>query len=153
MSDFEREIVHCLNHFFKTHYIQGFAYRLNPSRSTIQPVNVQADSLNPAYQLSIECKSIIDKKLYFSQHFRTDKHKVHQVDAISAFLIKTGRTGFLAVEFRQDPGKVSEAFLIPWPVVVGHYKAGKGITIDDARACIALLRSKGGYLLETLNAK
>jgi Holliday junction resolvase len=153
MSDFEREIVHCLNHFFKTHHIQGFAYRLKQSRYTNQSVDVLADSLSPDYNLSIECKSIIDKKLYFSQHFSSDKEGVHQVDAISAFLTETGRTGYLAVEFRQGPGKVNEAFLIPWPVVVEHYSADKGITIDDARVCIALSRSKGGYLLETLNAK
>ena len=153
MSDFEREIVHCLNHFFKTHYIQAFAYRLKQSRYTNQPVDVLVDSLNPAYHLSIECKSIIDKKLYFSQHFPTDKNKVHQVDTISDFITKTGRIGYLAVEFRQGPGKANEGFLIPWPVVVEHYKADKGITIDDARFCIALSRSKDGYLLETLNGK
>ena len=153
MSDFEREIVHCLNRFFKTHHIQGFAYRLKQSRFTSQYVDVLVDSLNPTYYLSVECKSIIDKKLYFSQHFHSDKNKVHQVDAISDFLTKTGRIGYLAVEFRQGPGKASEGFLIPWPVVVGHFRANKGITIEDARSCIALTRSKDGYLLESLNAK
>lgn len=153
MSDFEREIVHCLNQFIKTHHIQGFAYRLKQSRFTNPLVDVLVDSINPSCHLSIECKSIIDKKLYFSQHFPSDKEGVHQVDAISEFLNETGRTGYLAVEFRQGLGKPSEGFLIPWPVVVEHYKADKGITIDDARACISLSRSKGGYLLETLNAK
>jgi Holliday junction resolvase len=153
MSDFEREIVNCLNRFFKTHHVQGFAYRLKHSRFTYQYVNVLADSANPAYDLSIECKSIIDKKLYFSQHFHLDRNKVHQVDAISDFLKKTGRTGYLAVEFRQDPGKACEAFLIPWPVVVEHFRSDNGITIDDARSCIALVRLKDGYLLESLSAK
>jgi Holliday junction resolvase len=153
MSDFEREIVRCLNRFFKTHHIQGFAYRLKQSRFTSQYVDVLVDSLNPTYYLSIECKSIIDRKLYFSQHFHADKNKVHQVDAISDFLLKTGRIGFLAVEFRQGPGKASEAFLIPWPVVVDHFRANKGITIDDARSSIALERSKDGYVLGSLNAK
>ncbi|MDD1684134.1 MAG: Holliday junction resolvase, partial [Methanoregula sp.] len=78
---------------------------------------------------------------------------VHQVDAISDFLKKTGRIGYLAVEFRQGPGKASEAFLIPWPVVVGHFVDNKGITLDDARSCIVLARSKDGYLIESLNAK
>lgn len=153
MSDFEREVVHCLNRFFKTHHIQGFAYRLRQSRFTGQCVDVLADSLNPAYYLSIECKSIIDKKLYFSQHFPVDRNKVHQVDAISDFLRKSGRIGYLAVEFRQGPGKESEAFLIPWPVVAGQFVANKGITIEDARSCIVLARSKDGYLLESLNGK
>ena len=153
MSDFEREIVHCLNRFFTTHHIQGFAYRLKQSRFTSPCVDVLADSLNPAYHISVECKSIIDKKLYFSQHFHADKNKVHQVDAISDFIAKTGRIGYLAVEFRQGPGRACEGFLIPWPVVVERYQTGKGISIDDARACIVLSRSKDGYLLESLNAK
>ena len=153
MSDFEREIVHCLNRFFKTHHIQGFAYRLKQHKFTSQYVDVLVDSLNPSYYLFIECKSIIDRKLYFSQHFHVDKDKVHQVDAISHFLVKTGRIGFLAVEFRQGPGRASEAFLIPWPLVVGHFRANIGITPDDARSCIILARSKDGYLLESLNAK
>jgi len=153
MSDFEREIVHCLNRFFKTHHIQGFAYRLRQHKFTSQYVDVLADSLNPSYYLSIKCKSIIDRKLYFSQHFHVDKDKVHQVDAISDFLVKTRRIGFLAVEFRQGPGKASEAFLIPWPVVIGHFRENIGITPDDARSCIILARSKDGYLLESLNAK
>ena len=150
MSDFEREIVHCLNRFFVAHHVQGFAYRLKQHKFTSQYVDVLVDSLNPSYYLSIECKSIIDKKLYFSQPFHVDKNKVHQVDAISDFLAKTGRIGFLAVEFRQGPGKPGEAFLIPWATVVAHYKENKGITVDDARAGIALSRSKGGYVLEKM---
>lgn len=150
MSDFEREIVHCLNRFFKTHHIQGFAYRLKQHKFTSQYVDVLVDSLNPSYYLSIECKSIIDKKLYFSQHFHSDKKNVHQVDAISDFLAKTGRIGFLAIEFRQGPGKPSEAFLIPWAIIVTHFKENKGITIDDARAGIALAKCKDGYMLEKM---
>lgn len=153
MTDFEREIVHCLNCFFKTHHIQGFAYHFKQHTSTRQCADVLADSLNPSYYLSIKCKSIIDKKLYFSQHFHAGKNQVHQVDEISDFLAKTGRVGFLAVEYRQDPGKASEAFLIPWPVVVGHYQKNRGIAIDDARTCIVLGTTKDGYLLESLNAK
>ena len=150
MSDFEREIVHCLNRFFKTHHIQGFAYRLKQHKFTSQYVDVLVDSLNPSYYLSIECKSIIDKKLYFSQHFHADRNKVHQVDAISDFLAKTGRIGFLAVEFRQGPGKASEAFLIPWTIVVEHFRENKGITINEARRGIALSRCKDGYVLEKM---
>ena len=150
MSDFEREIVHCLNRFFKTRHMQGFAYRLKQHKFTSQYVDVLVDSLNPSYYLSIECKSIIDKKLYFSQHFHSDKKDVHQVDAISDFLAKTGRIGFLAIEFRQGPGKASEAFLIPWAKVVEHFRENRGITVDDARECVALSRSKEGYVLEKL---
>ena len=150
MSDFEREIVDCLNRFFKTHHIPGFAHRTRQQKSTNPCVDVLVDSPNPLYCLSLECKSIIDKKLYFSQHFHTGKDHVHPVDAISGFLDETGRTGYLAIEFRQGPVKAGEAFLIPWITVVGHFHSGTGITVDDARACIALTRSKEGYVLERL---
>lgn len=148
MSDFEREIVHCLNLFFRSHHIQGFAYRF-----TSPFMDVLADSPDPSCHLSIECKSIIDKKLYFSQHFHSGKNKVHPVEAMADFLTESGRIGYLAVEFRQSPGRASEGFLIPWPVVVEHYHANRGITRDDARACVVLSRSKDGYLLESFNAK
>jgi hypothetical protein len=153
MSDFEREIVCCLNRFFKTHHIEGFAYRPRQHKVTNQYGDVLVDSLNPSYYLLIKCKSILGRKLYFSQHFPVDRNKVNQVDAISNFLTKTGRIGYLAVEFRKGPGKAGEAFLIPWPMVIGHYVADKGITIEDARSGIFLARSKDGYLIETLNAK
>jgi hypothetical protein len=116
-------------------------------------VDVLADSPDPSYCLSIECRSIIDKKLYFSQHFHPGRNKVHPVDAITDFLAKTGRIGFLAVEFRQGPGRANEGFLIPWPVVVEHFRKNRGITIEDARSFVVLSRSKDGYLLESLNAK
>jgi hypothetical protein len=148
MTDFEREIVRCLNHFFKARHIQGFAYRPGKQNFTCQYVGVLADSSSPAYNLSIECKSIVDRKLYFSQHFRTDKNRVHHVDAISDFLAGTGRIGLLAVEFRQGPGKASEAYLIPWENVVGHFRNTNGITIEDARSCISLAYSNNGYVLE-----
>jgi Holliday junction resolvase len=150
MSDFEREIVQCFNFFFKTRHIEGFAYRPWQHKHTGQHADILVDSLNPRYYLSIECKSIIDKKLYFSQHFHLDCQHVHQVDAISDFLARTGRIGFLAVEFRQGPGKTGEAYLIPWPEVVGHFRNNKGISIEDARAGIALSRSKDRYVLEHL---
>lgn len=153
MSDFEREIVHCLNRFFKIHHIQGFAYRLKQHKFSSQDVDVLVDSLNPSYYMAIECKSILDKKLYFTQHFHTDRKSVHQVDAISDFLKKTGRTGFLAIEFRFGAGKANEAYLIPWTRVIEHFELNRGISIDDARNCIRLARSREGYLLENLYAK
>jgi Holliday junction resolvase len=150
MSDFEREIVHCLNRYFKKHHIQGFAYRLKQHKFTSQYVDVLVDSLSPSYYLSIECKSIIDKKLYFSQHFHADKNNVHQVDAISDFLSKTGRTGYLAIEFRHGPGKANEAFLVPWATVIEHFRNNRGITVEDAKYGIALGRTRDGYCIEKL---
>jgi Holliday junction resolvase len=153
MSDFEREIVHCINRFFKTHHIQGFAYRLKQHKFSSQYVDVLVDSLNPSYYLAVECKSIHDKKLYFSQHFHTDRNGVHQVEAITGFLHRTGRIGFLAMEFRPGPGKANEAYLIPWTTVVQHFRLDRGIGLDDARHGTALSRTRDGYHVENLNAK
>lgn len=152
MSDFEREVVHCFNRFFETHHIHGFAYRLKQHKFSTQYVDVLVDCINPTYYCAVECKSIMDKKLYFSQHFHSDKKNVHQVNAISYFLEKTGRVGYLAVEFR-TAGKPNEAFLIPWDIIKEHFHENRGIAIDDARRGTALVRSHGAYVLDTLNAK
>jgi hypothetical protein len=148
MSDFEREVVQCLNRFFRNRHIPGFAYRLKPQKKQGLCADILVDSLNPAYNLSIECKSIIDKKLYFSQHFHADKKTMHPVDAISDFLAKTGRNGFLAIEFRHGPDIASEAFLIPWATVVKHFIKNQGITVDDARNHIEIGHGKNGYILD-----
>ena len=153
MSDFEREIVHCLNRYFTTHHIQGFAYRIRKSRSTNRCVDVLVDSVSPSFHMAIECRSIIDRKLYFSQHFHAGRDKVHPVDAIAGFLAETKRTGYLAVEFRQGGGRPGEAFLIPWETVVARFCMNRGISVDDARACIVLEKSRDGYVLASLNAK
>lgn len=150
MTDFEREIVNCLNRFFKTKQVQGFAFRPKPQKSATPCADVLADSSVPGYNLSIKCKSIIDKKLYFSQHFQASKQTVNPVDTISEFLAKTGRTGYLAIEFRQEPGKASEAFLVPWMTVVEHFRKNQGISIDDARNSIEFGRSRDGYILKDL---
>lgn len=153
MSDFEREIVHCFNRFFEERHIRGFAYRLKQHKFSTQYVDVLVDCLNPSYYCAIECKSIMDRKLYFTQHFHADKKKVHQVDAISEFLTRTGRAGFLALEFRPGGGKPNEAYLIPWAVVLDHYRDNRGISIEDSRQGIPLARSGGIYHLEHWNAK
>jgi len=150
MSDFERAIVNSLNRFFKTKQIQGFAFRCKLQKTGSPVAGVIVDSPNPAYNLLIECKSIIDKKLYFSQHFHSDKQHVHPVEAISDFLVKTNRIGFLALEFRQGPGKTGEAFLIPWVTVIEHFRNNRGITLKDARHYIAFGLSRDGYVLDHL---
>jgi hypothetical protein len=153
MSDFEREMVNCLNRFFKTNRIEGFAYRTRQHTVPGRWTDVLVDSPHPSYFLLITCKSIIDKKLYFSQHFHAAEDSVHRVDKIADFLKMSGRRGFLALEFRQGPGTENEAFLIPWPVVAAHFREHSGIAREDARSGIVLVRSKDGYLLNSLNAK
>jgi hypothetical protein len=145
MSDFAREMVRCLNHYFRARQVAGFACR--PKQRTAVG-DVWADSPDPACPLLIVCRSIVDRKLYFSQHFHAGKDKIHPVEAVTASLADNGRAGYLAVEFRQ--GTEREAFLIPWAAVLECYRTGNGITIDDARAGIALTRVKDGYALEHL---
>jgi hypothetical protein len=145
MSDFAREMVRCLNHYFRVRQVAGFAYR--PKQRTAIG-DVWADSPDPSCPLLIVCRSIVDRKLYFSQHFHAGKDNVHPVDAVTAFLADVGRAGYLAIEFRQ--GTEREAFLIPWDDVLGHYRSGNGVTIEDARTGIALTRVKDGYMLEHL---
>jgi Holliday junction resolvase len=150
LNDFEREVVACLNRFFEAGKRQGFAYRLKQHKFSTQYVDVLVDSLDPRYYCAIECKSIRGKKLYFSQHFHNDRHRVHQIDAISGFLSRTGRRGYLAIEFRFGSGKAREAYLIPWASLVGFYRSAPGIGIDDFRGFITLSRTPDGYLLREL---
>jgi Holliday junction resolvase len=150
MSDFEREMVTCLNRFFEEGKRQGFAYRLKQSKWSTQYVDVLVDSLDPRYYCAIECKSIHGKKLYFSQHFHVDRNQVHQVDSISAFLSRTGRRGYLAIEFRFGSGRTREAYLIPWDALVRFYLTVPGIGIDEFRGFITLLRTPEGYVLREL---
>ncbi|ADN35766.1 conserved hypothetical protein [Methanolacinia petrolearia DSM 11571] len=147
MSDFERDIVKCFNEYFERTGAKGYAYRLKQSRFITQYVDVLSDSLDPRYYLAIECKSLKGKKLYFTQHFHEDKDGVHQVDAISEFIHKTGRQGFLAVEFRAGAGKPKEAYLLPWDLVIEFRKKNAGISKEDFSAGIRLERSGGGYTL------
>ncbi len=153
MAYFEWEITHCINRFFASRQIHGFAYRLKQSRYSSQYVDVLVDSLDPRYYLAIECKSIAGKKIYFSQHFHSDRNDVHQIESISEFLMKTGRRGYLAVEFRFGAGRTKEAYLMPWRQVVEYYRTSPGIGIGDFRRCLALPRSGEGYTLTDLDTK
>jgi len=151
MANFEREITSCLNRFFAHRKTQGFAYRLKQSKFNTQYVDVLVDSLDPSYYLAIECKSISGKKIYFSQHFHFDKSHIHQVDSITDFIRKTGRRGFLAVEFRFGAGRAKEAYLMPWETLLGYYGNVPGISIDDFRLCCTLARSGEEYDLPGLD--
>ncbi|MBN2733549.1 MAG: Holliday junction resolvase [Methanomicrobiaceae archaeon] len=153
MSDFERDIVHCLNNFFADQNLKGYAYRLKQSKYNTQYVDVLVDSLDPRYYLTIECKSIKGKKIYFSQHFHEDKYNVHQIDAIWDFIKKTGRRGFLAVEFRGGKGSCNRAFLMSWPDIMKLREESAGISVDDFCEGIELERSSGGYRLLSLYPK
>ncbi|HKM41271.1 MAG TPA: Holliday junction resolvase [Methanocorpusculum sp.] len=149
-NDFEREMVICMNRFFTENKKKGFAYRLKQSHFNTQYVDIIVDSLDPAYYMAIECKSLNGKRLYFTSNFHKDKDGVHQVDNISGFVKYTGRSGYLAVEFRGQ-GPKNEAYLMPWNMVLEFFAKQPGIPIDEFRNCIQLERVPGGYRLPVLN--
>ncbi|WP_317135722.1 Holliday junction resolvase [Methanochimaera problematica] len=133
--------------------MKGYAYRLKQSKFNTQYVDILVDSLDPRYYLAIECKSIQGKKLYFSQHFHEDKNNVHQIDSITDFIKKTGRRGFLAVEFRGGRGKQNVAYLLPWEKLQEFRENSPGISREDFKCGIELKRSSGCYILNDLYPK
>lgn len=150
MGDFELDVVHCVNAFFADHTLQGFAYRLKQHKYSTQYVDILVDSLDPRYYCAIECKSLKGKKIYFSQHFHEDRNGVHQVDAITEFLRRTGRRGYLAVEFRGGSGRKNEAFLMPWETLLTHWGYDAGIAREEFFNGIPLERQGDAYILADL---
>ncbi|MCK9312823.1 MAG: Holliday junction resolvase [Methanocorpusculum sp.] len=149
-NDFEREMVICMNRFFTENKKKGFAYRLKQSHFNTQYVDIIVDSLDPAYYMAIECKSLNGTRLYFTSNFHKDKDGVHQVDNISGFVKYTGRRGYLAVEFRGQ-GPKNEAYLMPWNMVLAFFEKQPSIPVEEFRSCIQLERVPGGYRLPGLN--
>jgi Holliday junction resolvase len=149
-NDFEREMVICMNRFFTENKKKGFAYRLKQSHFNTQYVDIIVDSLDPAYYMAIECKSLNGTRLYFTSNFHKDKDGVHQVDNISGFVKYTGRRGYLAVEFRGQ-GPKNEAYLMPWNMVLAFFEKQPSIPVQEFRNCIQLERVPGGYRLPGLN--
>ncbi len=148
-NDFEREMVICMNRYFTEHRMRGFAYRLKQAHFNTQYVDIIVDSLDPAFYLAIECKSLKGKRLFFTSNFHKDKNGVHQVDNISGFLKYTGRRGFLAAEFR-GIGPKNEAYLLPWEQVLEFFGTQASITLDEFRKGIPLERMPYGYHLTSL---
>jgi Holliday junction resolvase len=107
-TSFETQLVHAFQSYFDENGIKAVAYRYRQLMWCGQFTDIAIDSPIPQYYLGIECKSIQTKKLYFSAHFQTD-----QIHNMNRFLYKSGRKGYLALEFRHR-GTKSEAYLIPW---------------------------------------
>ncbi|SFM42815.1 hypothetical protein [Methanolobus profundi] len=154
MTEFERVLVQSFNALFEEKNFKGIAYRLKQHRFTPQFLDVLVDSLDPDYYMGIECKSIsVDKgakALYFTQHFTTDKHGAHQIERISDFLLRSGRTGFLAVELRMGVGRSREAYMIPWTELYRKYneEGTPKITVDEIREYPQIEREKNKYLID-----
>ncbi|SDF52451.1 hypothetical protein SAMN04488589_0781 [Methanolobus vulcani] len=154
MTEFERELVKSFNTFFEEKKMKGIAYRLKQHRFTSQFLDVLVDSLDPDHYMGIECKSIsVDKgakALYFTQHFTTDKNGVHQIDRISDFLLRSGRTGFLAVELRMGVGRTREAYMVPWTELCRRYheEGTAKITVEEIQGYPRIERESNKYLID-----
>ncbi len=154
MTEFERVLVRSFNTFFEKNKVKGVAYRLKQHRFTPQFLDVLVDSLDPDYYMGIECKSIsVDKgakALYFTQHFTTDKNGLHQIERISDFLLKAGRTGFLAVELKMGTGRTREAYMIPWTELCRKYReeGTAKITVEEIQDYPRIERESNEYLID-----
>ncbi len=154
MTEFERKLVQSFNTFFEKENIRGIAHRLKQHRFTPQFLDVLVDSLDPDYYLGIECKSISVEKgacaLYFTQHFTIDKNGAHQIDRISDFLRRSGRSGYLAVELRMGSGMARKAYMVPWKELkrLYHDEDTVKLSIEDIRSHPEIVREGEQYIIE-----
>lgn len=148
MTDFERALVNSFNNFFEEEDIDGIAHRKKQHRFSSQLCDVLVDSPHDMFYLAIENKSVktgSTNKLYFSQHF-SSSNGGHQVERISDFIDRSGRTGFLAVELKRGRGRSREAYMVPWGEVRERYESGSsGIPIEDIREHPEILRDSEDY--------
>ncbi|MFB6182452.1 MAG: hypothetical protein ABEI78_00155 [Candidatus Nanohaloarchaea archaeon] len=153
MTDFERELVNAFNTFFEEEDIDGIAHRKKQHRFSSQLCDVLVDSRHDMFYLAIENKSIKKSKtnkLYFTQHF-SDSSEGHQVERITEFLNKSGRTGYLAVEVKRGRGRQRKAYLVPWKEVWDRYESGDpGISLEELKDHNEILRESENYNIEEI---
>jgi hypothetical protein len=140
-QDFERNLSNAFNDYFKENRMDysrgmplGIAFRDTQHKYADQKLDIFVD--NP--YLGIECKKVklsSSKKLYFSQHFSEKKvdgkeEKVHQVKAISDYLYRSGRKGFLAIRVSNGRGSPAEGYIIDWGYVKTLYYDSDEAGID-----------------------
>lgn len=141
-TNMERAVVKIFNDEFALHSNNGIAYRLREGRFTTQYIDVLVDG--PFY-LGVECKSMknTNDKLYFSSHFHTDKHGRHQIDAITDFLNRSRRRGWLFVELRGRPK--SRLYGVPWDIISYSWSHEcKGVSVTEIKDIGSEVISRGG---------
>lgn len=140
--------MNAFNRFFTDSEYSGIAHRKKQHRFSSQLVDVLVDSPHPRFYLAIENKSVktaSTNAVYFSQHFSTSKDG-HQVDRISDFVDRSGRTGYLAVELKRGRGRSREAYLVPWNMVREAYENDEtGLHLDQVRECTEVVRDGVEY--------
>ena len=151
MTDFERALVNSFNSFFQNEEIEGIAHRKKQHRFSSQLCDVLVDSPHESFYLAIENKSVktdSTNKLYFSTPF-SESEKGHQVDRISDFIDRSGRKGYLAVEFRRGRGRSRKAYMVPWEDLRDTYESGEpGMSLERITEYPELFREKEDYDLE-----
>lgn len=153
MTDFERALVNAFNRFFEEEQIDGIAHRKKQHRFSSQLCDVLVDSEHDMFYLAVENKSVktsSTNKLYFSQHF-SESDGGHQVDRITDFLERSGRTGFLAVELKRGVGRPRKAFMVPWSDLLELYRSEEaGMSIDTIKQYPEILRDSQEYSVAEL---
>lgn len=148
MTDFERALVNSFNDYFEDEDMQGIAHRKKQHRFSSQLCDVLVDSPHETFYLAIENKSIKESstnKLYFSQHFSVSDNG-HQIERITDFLNRSGRTGFLAVEIKRGRGKARQAYMVPWNYLLEMYESDEaGVPIEDIRRFPEIFRDSARY--------
>ena len=148
MTDFERALVNSFNEFFQQEDIEGIAHRKKQHRFSSQLCDVLVDSPHESFYLAIENKSVKTQstnKLYFSQHF-SKSEEGHQVERISDFIDRSGRKGYLAVEFKRGRGKSREAYMVPWKDLRKAYQQDQtGLHLDEIRQYPEITRNSEHY--------
>lgn len=148
MTDFERALVNSFNDYFEDEDMQGIAHRKKQHRFSSQLCDVLVDSPHETFYLAIENKSIKESstnKLYFSQHFSVSDGG-HQIERITDFLNRSGRTGFLAVEIKRGRGKARQAYMVPWNYLLEVYESDEaGVPIEDIRNFPEIFRDSARY--------
>jgi hypothetical protein len=121
---FEQAITSALNLFYQEYRIPAIAYRRWAPPLVRLEFDVLSDSLRMPYYCAIECKTFslgATKSLYFKQHFSSPKGE-HQLGREEAWLKKTGRRGYLAVEVRAGSGNARRAYLVPFREVLDRWR-------------------------------
>lgn len=150
MTEFERSLVEAINRYFGKNDVSAVAYRRKQHRFSSQVLDILVDSYDRGYYLGVECKSIStkkgSKKLYFSQHFSNG-----QIDRISEFLQKSGRSGWLAIELRKGRGRSREAHMVSWNKVMDRRSDNEsGLGVEEIREGTELVRDSDTYVVSPL---
>lgn len=148
--DFESVMTKTLNNYYVTNNIKAIAYRHYEYLKHQQLYDVFSDSRSRPFYLAVECKSMDysrKQKLYFDR-FNMSAKDGHQIERETEFLLKSGRTGILAVHLYNIDGRKNAIVMIPWREVSDIYGSGvKGIDLRDFDKYTCMYRVSGKYVL------